>query len=90
VTGRGHHGRRQHGGAGGHSSPADHVLWGRGRGHEGGGEGALGKKIKGGAHPNSGASVGRRSVVAFDGGEAASVVTDDGALALHHGGERER
>jgi hypothetical protein len=26
--------------------------------------------------------------MAFDGGEAGSVVTDDGALALHHRGER--
>jgi hypothetical protein len=51
-----------------------------------------GKKIGGGAHPNSNASVGAvgwRGAVADDGGEAGSVATDDGALALHHG-ERER
>jgi hypothetical protein len=49
----------------------------------------LGKEIRGGAHPSSGASVGRRGVVAFDGGGACTVVADDVALALHHG-ERER
>jgi hypothetical protein len=65
------------------------VLWGRGRGHGGGGEGALGKKIEGGALPNRGASVGRHGAVAVDGGEAGSVVIDDGALALYHRG-RER
>jgi hypothetical protein len=46
-------------GAGGHGSPAARVLWGRGRGHGGGGEGALGKKIEGGALPNRGVSVGQ-------------------------------
>jgi hypothetical protein len=68
------------------------VLRGRGRGHEGGGEGALGQKIRGGANPNSarvGWAVGRCGAVAVDSGEAGSVVANDGALALHHG-ERER
>jgi hypothetical protein len=70
------------------------VLQGQGRGHEGGGEGAPGRKIGGGAHPIGGASgggaVGRHSMVAVDGGGAGTVVTDDGALALHHGeGESE-
>jgi hypothetical protein len=36
-----------------------------------------------------GGAVGRHGVVAVNGGEACTVVTDDGALALHHG-ERER
>jgi hypothetical protein len=34
--------------------------------------------------------VGRRGAVAVDGGGAGMVVTDDGALALHHGRERVR
>jgi hypothetical protein len=34
--------------------------------------------------------VGRHDAVAVIGGEVGSVVADDGALALHHGGERER
>jgi hypothetical protein len=74
-------------------SPAARVLQGRGRGHRGGGEGAPGKKIGGGAHPIGGASGGGGQwcgAVAVDGGGAGTVVTDDGALALHHGdGESE-
>jgi hypothetical protein len=47
------------------------------------------RKLERGAHPSSGASVGRRGAVAFDGGGACTVVVDDVALALHHR-ERER
>jgi hypothetical protein len=32
----------------------------------------------------------RRGALVVDGGEAGSVATDDGALALHHGGRGER
>jgi hypothetical protein len=52
---------------------------------------APGKKIGGEAYPIDDASrgaVGRCGAVAVDGGGAGTVVTDDGALALHPG-ERE-
>jgi hypothetical protein len=55
---------------------------------------AAGKRKGGGAHRGGRASVGWRGAagtVAVDGGEAGSVVADDGALALHHrGGEVRR
>jgi hypothetical protein len=62
------------------------------RGHEGGGEGAPGKKISGGAHLIGACqgAVGRRDAVAVDVCGAGTVVANDGALALHHGeGESE-
>jgi hypothetical protein len=67
-------------GAGRRQGAADEHRWGPGV--------ASGKKIGGGAHPIGGASgggaVGRHGVVAVDDGGAGTVVTDDGALALHH------
>jgi hypothetical protein len=56
------------------------MLQGRGRGHEGGGEGALSKKISGTSGERGVGAVG--GTVAVDGGGAGTVVTDDGALAL--------
>jgi hypothetical protein len=35
-------------------------------------------------------AVGRRGTVVVDGGGAGAVVTDNEALALHHGGEKEK
>jgi hypothetical protein len=44
-----------------------------------------GKEIGGRAHPSSGVSVGWHCTVAFDGGGAGTVVTNDATLVLHHG-----
>jgi hypothetical protein len=93
ATGRGHRGQKWRGRP---RLAGDSRAAGSGRGHIGGGEGAPGKKIGSGAHPISGTSrggggsVGRRGMMAVDGGGAGTVVVDDGALALHHGeGESE-
>jgi hypothetical protein len=69
------------------------VLQGWGRGHEGGGEGAVARRLAAGftqSVARRGGAVGQHSAVAVDGGGAGTVVADDGALALHHGeGESE-
>jgi hypothetical protein len=90
---RSHRARGPRSGAAGGSSPVDGTWQGSWRTHHCSAVKVSGKRKGGGAHRGGGASVGWRGAagaVAVEGGEAISVVADDGALDLHHRGERER
>jgi hypothetical protein len=93
ATGRGHRDQKRRGGAGGHGSPVTHVLDGRGEGTKAVGRVRRARRSAVGltqSAAHGGGAVGRRGMMAVDGGGAGTVVVDDGALALHHGeGESE-
>jgi hypothetical protein len=64
------------------------ALW-RGRHHQSGGGPTAEQGGEAWTYPKPwrvGGAVGRCNAVAFDGGGGLSVVTDDAALVLHHGG----